>query len=147
MSTGSQIKTIRKKKGLTQKQLGDLCGMADSAIRRYESDRGNPTEKTIKKIASALEVDPYSLMDFDMDTKALGGRLRVKDRSKEWKSNKAGRLYMSIDSDLLDLLEQIAKEDGLSLEDEIEKILHEDVEARFDEDLTEDHTEPPEDKK
>ena len=30
--------------------------MADSAIRRYESDRGNPTEKTLQKIANKLEV-------------------------------------------------------------------------------------------
>ncbi|WP_369282189.1 helix-turn-helix domain-containing protein [Oscillibacter sp. GMB15532] len=54
MSTGSNIRKLRIKKGLTQKQLGDLCGMADSAIRRYESDRGNPTEKTLQRIASAL---------------------------------------------------------------------------------------------
>ena len=136
MSTGSQIKTLRKAKGLTQKQLGDLCGMADSAIRRYESDRGNPTEKTLKKIASALGIDPYSLMD----TKARERRLIVNDRLKEWKSNKAGRLYMSIDSDLLDLLEQIAKEDGLSLEDEIEKILLEESENRLDDSPAEDVT-------
>ena len=136
MSTGSQIKTLRKAKGLTQKQLGDLCGMADSAIRRYESDRGNPTEKTLKKIASALGIDPYSLMD----TKARERRLIVKDRLKECKSNKAGRLYMSIDSDLLDLLEQIAKEDGLSLEDEIEKILLEESENRLDDSPAEDVT-------
>ena len=136
MSTGSQIKTLRKAKGLTQKQLGDLCGMADSAIRRYESDRGNPTEKTLKKIASALGIDPYSLMD----TKARERRLIVKDRLKEWKSNKAGRLYMSIDSDLLDLLEQIAKEYGLSLEDEIEKILLEESENRLDDSPAEDVT-------
>ena len=133
---GGFIAKKRIEKGLTQKQLGDLCGMADSAIRRYESDRGNPTEKTLKKIASALGIDPYSLMD----TKARERRLIVKDRLKEWKSNKAGRLYMSIDSDLLDLLEQIAKEDGLSLEDEIEKILLEESENRLDDSPAEDVT-------
>ena len=75
-----------------------------------------------------------------MDTKARERRLIVKDRLKEWKSNKAGRLYMSIDSDLLDLLEQIAKEDGLSLEDEIEKILLEESENRLDDSPAEDVT-------
>lgn len=54
MTTGELIKAMRIEKGLTQKQLGDLCGMADSAIRRYESGRGNPTEKTLKRIAKAL---------------------------------------------------------------------------------------------
>ncbi len=53
--TGDRIRQLRKEKGLTQKQLGDLCGMADSAIRRYESGRQNPKIETLKKIASALE--------------------------------------------------------------------------------------------
>lgn len=42
MSIGENIKKIRVQKGLTQKQLGELCGMADSAIRRYENGRANP---------------------------------------------------------------------------------------------------------
>lgn len=39
--------------------------MADSAIRRYESDRGNPTEKTLKRIAKALSIDFFDLMEYD----------------------------------------------------------------------------------
>ena len=61
MSIGSNIKRIRLARGLTQKQLGELCGMADSAIRRYESDRGNPTEKTLNRIANALHTHPGCL--------------------------------------------------------------------------------------
>lgn len=57
MSIGSNIKDKRTQKGFTQKELGDRCGMADSAIRRYESDRGNPTIKTLQRIAEALVVD------------------------------------------------------------------------------------------
>lgn len=64
MTIGANIKKLRKEKGLTQKQLGELCGMADSAIRRYESDRGNPTEKTLMRIASALSV-PREVLSFD----------------------------------------------------------------------------------
>ena len=71
METGELIKAARKSRGLTQKQLGDLCGMADSAIRRYESGKGNPTQKTLQRIASALQVDPYSLYSFDQATQAL----------------------------------------------------------------------------
>lgn len=62
MGTGKRIKAVRIARGLTQKQLGDLCGMADSAIRRYESDRGNPTEKTLKRIASALDIPVTDLL-------------------------------------------------------------------------------------
>lgn len=56
MTIGEKIKALRQKKGLTQKQLGDLCGMADSAIRRYENGRANPKLQTLRKIAEALNV-------------------------------------------------------------------------------------------
>jgi len=76
MTIGENIKRLRKEQGLTQKELGDLCGMADSAIRRYESDRGNPTEKTLTRIASALgvprEVLSFGTADFSVIEKWLG---------------------------------------------------------------------------
>lgn len=59
--TGDRIRQYRKEKGLTQKQLGDLCGMADSAIRRYESGRQNPKIETLQKLASALNINLYDL--------------------------------------------------------------------------------------
>ncbi len=79
METGELIKAARKSRGLTQKQLGDLCGMADSAIRRYESGKGNPTQKTLQRIASALQVDPYSLYSFDQATQALEERINAQE--------------------------------------------------------------------
>lgn len=63
MTIGEKIKTLRRKKRLTQKQLGDLCGMADSAIRRYESGRAKPKIETIEKIANALGVPLNKLID------------------------------------------------------------------------------------
>lgn len=63
MPTGTKIKEIRQRKGLTQKQLGDLCGMADSAIRRYENGNANPKIETLQKIADALGCDLSELMD------------------------------------------------------------------------------------
>lgn len=77
MPTGSKIKEIRQQKGLTQKQLGDLCGMADSAIRRYENGNANPKIETLQKIATALD-EPLSiflddeLFDASTDDKDLG---------------------------------------------------------------------------
>lgn len=72
-SIGQNIKKIRLNKNMTQKQLGDLCGMADSAIRRYENGGANPKIETLGKIAQALNVsigdlDPsYSYMTHDKD--------------------------------------------------------------------------------
>lgn len=54
MPTGFKIKEIRKRKGLTQKQLGEKCGMYESQIRKYENGKANPKMETLQKIADAL---------------------------------------------------------------------------------------------
>ena len=54
--TGDIIRKYRTEKGLTQKRLGELCGIADSAIRRYEAGNANPKIETLQKIADALEI-------------------------------------------------------------------------------------------
>ena len=48
MPLGLKIKEIRKKRGLTQKQLGALCGIADSNIRKYENGQQNPKIETLR---------------------------------------------------------------------------------------------------
>ena len=62
MTIGNRIRQARRSKGLTQEQLGKLCGMADSAVRRYESNKGNPTIATLNRIAEALGVSPQYLL-------------------------------------------------------------------------------------
>lgn len=56
MTTGERIRAIRIEKKLTQKQVGDRCGMADSNIRAYELGKANPKIETLQRIATALEV-------------------------------------------------------------------------------------------
>lgn len=63
MTIGENIRRIRKEKGLTQKELGNLCNLADSAIRRYELGGANPKLETIEKIAKALDVKIADLVE------------------------------------------------------------------------------------
>lgn len=65
MPTGAKIKEIRKRKGLTQKQLGDLCGIADANIRKYENGKQNPKMETLQKIADALGCSLIALMGME----------------------------------------------------------------------------------
>lgn len=68
--TGNKIKALRKTKGLTQKKLGELCGIAEPTIRKYELGLLNPKVETIKKIAVALDVSFTELLDWEeMDEK------------------------------------------------------------------------------
>lgn len=63
MTIGERIRSVRITKGLTQKQLAEKCGMADSAIRKYESGRVTPKHETIQRIASALNVGFLDLVE------------------------------------------------------------------------------------
>ena len=63
MTIGENIRRIRKEKGMTQKQLGDLCQMANSAIRRYELGKSTPKLKTLHKIAKGLGVPTGALTE------------------------------------------------------------------------------------
>ncbi|MEY8331390.1 helix-turn-helix transcriptional regulator [Lachnospiraceae bacterium 48-33] len=56
MTVGEKIKKYRKEKGLTQKKLGELCGINEANIRKYELGKANPKIETIEKIANALNV-------------------------------------------------------------------------------------------
>nr|DAU38991.1 MAG TPA: helix-turn-helix domain protein [Herelleviridae sp.] len=61
MDTGELIRNLRIKKGMTQRQLGQACGIDEANIRKYESGRQNPKYETIQKIAAALGVNTLEL--------------------------------------------------------------------------------------
>lgn len=65
MAISDNIRTIRKKKGLTQKQVAEACGMFDTAIRAYELGKANPKPATVARIAKALDVSPAELYGVD----------------------------------------------------------------------------------
>lgn len=67
MNIGENIKHFRKLKKMTQKQLGELCGIAEPNIRKYELDKQNPKRETIEKIAEALEINPTILLGWEND--------------------------------------------------------------------------------
>jgi len=68
METGKKIKLIRMMRGLTQKQLGELSGIHEVAIRKYELGKNLPKEEQLKKIADALNVNVNSLLEFNIET-------------------------------------------------------------------------------
>lgn len=51
---GDMIKTARKKRNLTQEQLGELVGVKKAQISRLENSAGNVTFETVMRILNAL---------------------------------------------------------------------------------------------
>ena len=67
MTIGERIYYCRIENKMTQKQLAEKAGMADSAIRKYESGRVTPKFDTLNRIAAALEV-PWTTLYPDGET-------------------------------------------------------------------------------
>lgn len=60
---GKRISFFRKEKGLTQAHLSDLAEMEESAVRRIELGKTNPTFKTLLRISKSLEIPLKQLVD------------------------------------------------------------------------------------
>lgn len=61
-TSGMIIRTLRTEMGLTQKQLGEIAGVHESAIAQYEKGIRNPTFETIMRLCDALDVTADYLM-------------------------------------------------------------------------------------
>lgn len=79
MSVGLNIRTYRKEKKLTQKQLADKIGVSEITIRRYEKNINTPTVIILNKIAEALEVSrdelltSYDTVKYELEKSLLNG--------------------------------------------------------------------------
>ena len=58
---GENIKIYRKRKKLTQQELGERIGKTWEMISRYERGISSPLNQ-LQNIADTLEIDPISLM-------------------------------------------------------------------------------------
>jgi transcriptional regulator with XRE-family HTH domain len=67
---GKRIRFLRERRGLTQKQLGELAGLIEATVRKYEIGQRNPKPDQIKLIADALGVTPNALSPVEIETDA-----------------------------------------------------------------------------
>ena len=61
-SMGEIISTLRKEKGMTQKDIADKLGITDKAVSKWERDVAFPDTATIPKLAEILGVSVDELM-------------------------------------------------------------------------------------
>ena len=63
-ATGSRLRVMREKTGLSQQGLSDLCvGVSRSMVGAVEIGDRNPSSDVMKKIAAALGVPPKDVLD------------------------------------------------------------------------------------
>ncbi len=56
MSIGKNIATFRKAKGITQTQLGEMLGVSNQAVFKWEAEMTMPDVMLLPEIAKALDV-------------------------------------------------------------------------------------------
>lgn len=64
-STGSVIRRIRKEKGMSCEDLGNIVGLTRQTISRYEKGNLRISSSMLQKIALALNVSPLVLLGMD----------------------------------------------------------------------------------
>jgi transcriptional regulator with XRE-family HTH domain len=60
----ANLTKIREKKGLSQRQLGAICGVTHAKISKIESCKANLAVTTLAQLAEGLGVHPKKLLDF-----------------------------------------------------------------------------------
>lgn len=60
---GNFISTLRKEKGLTQKELAEMLDVTDKAISRWETAKNYPDIETLEKLAHSLDVSISELLE------------------------------------------------------------------------------------
>ncbi len=69
MSIGSNIKRIRREKGITQEKLGELLGLTPSPVSQWETDRVLPDITQIPLLCSIFDVTSDEILGISNDSK------------------------------------------------------------------------------
>ena len=62
MGFKENLKMLRKSKGMTQKELGELINKTLLTISRYENGAIFPTQNTLKEICKVFDIEPTNLL-------------------------------------------------------------------------------------
>ncbi len=97
MTFGERLSLVRKRKKLSQAEVGKKIGINGDAIGRYERNEVKPTIEMATKIAQALQISLDYLVgntDIELD-KATLNRIQEIDRLSDENKN---HIYVTVDA-------------------------------------------------
>jgi transcriptional regulator with XRE-family HTH domain len=59
---GERLRRLREERALRQEDLAELAGVGKNTVNRIERNLTEPHMTTIRKLATALEVEPVALV-------------------------------------------------------------------------------------
>lgn len=63
MDIGKRIREIRERRGISQRELGNLLGVRQQTIGQLENNKTSPKIKTLERVATALNVPVSAFID------------------------------------------------------------------------------------
>lgn len=79
ISTGSRLKELMKEKGMTQKELAEICGTHEKTVSQWVNDSCKIRKANIKLLAKALDVDAAYLECKQVGKSKQTGKQRQQD--------------------------------------------------------------------
>ena len=92
----SNLKKIRKEKGISQMKLSELCDTTSNYIGQIEMGRRIPSFDKIEQIANALGIHSFELFIFNTDEK-----IEKKPKTKDYLTKMPNQVKKEIISNLL----------------------------------------------
>jgi uncharacterized protein len=135
-----EVAEIRKAAGLTQRQLADLSGVAQSNIASYETGLRRPSAKMVARLAAAAKPRPSTALHAHRDEIVAIARRHKALEVKVFGSVARGDDRPGSDVDLLVTFAPDASLfDQIELEDDVREVLGVDVDVVSANGLRADH--------
>lgn len=80
LQVGARIKKLRKLRGLTQEQLGALCGTTPQTVHRFEVGTMTVSLLWVSRICKALGIEPYELFAEGPLEQAMNAKMQAEMR-------------------------------------------------------------------
>lgn len=141
MEIGERIKSLRKKVGVTQKELSIRSKIPETSIRKYEAGDKQPEDEHLSKIAFVLGITmndlvPISNSDFKkkcilkskyiFNEALLSLQVCIKDHDKEYKGK-----VSNISEDKLTIFMESLIEDTKFLTFDIERVINGEIDIEI----------------
>ncbi|MFR5876846.1 MAG: helix-turn-helix transcriptional regulator [Eubacterium sp.] len=66
MDFANRISELRRERGLSQKELGDMLGVSNKAVSKWENGESLPKTSTMLKLAELFDIDGNELIGFEV---------------------------------------------------------------------------------
>ncbi len=96
MKLSEKIVILRKRRGLTQEQLGGMAGVKKRAIIYYENDQRTPSNEVLAGIAEALNVTVDFLLDDFQDVEFTKEEIFISEAKSKYGSKGAAEAANTI---------------------------------------------------